>query len=150
MATFKHIVAATDFSETSRAAIELACAMAREGGAALTVVHVCEVPGYDETGPIPYDVATPIVAGAERELDGVMSRVRASCPDAAGVVKIGAAPAEILALAADVRADLVVLGTHGRSGISRAVRGSVAEWVIANTPFDVAIARPHRATLERR
>jgi nucleotide-binding universal stress UspA family protein len=52
--------------------------------------------------------------------------------------------------AADVRADLVVLGTHGRSGISRAVRGSVAEWVIANTPFDVAIARPHRATLERR
>jgi nucleotide-binding universal stress UspA family protein len=140
-ATFKHIVAATDFSETSRAAFELACELARECGAALTVVHVCEVPGYDETGPIPYDVATPIVASAERELDGIMRRVRASCPEATAVVRIGAAAAEILALAADVRADLVVLGTHGRRGFAHAVMGSVAERVVRCAPVPVLTVR---------
>jgi nucleotide-binding universal stress UspA family protein len=119
--------------------------MAREGGAALTVVHVCEVPGYDETGPIPYDVATPIVAGAERELDGVMRRVRASCPDATGVVKIGAPPAEILALAADVRADLVVLGTHGRRGFAHAMMGSVAERIVRLAPVPVLTVRSRPA-----
>jgi nucleotide-binding universal stress UspA family protein len=144
MATFEHILAATDFSDASRPAIRLAGAMARESGAALTVVHVCEVPGYAATGPIPYDVATPIAAAAEAQLEALMAQVRSFCPGATGVVKIGSAPDEILAVAGEVRADLVVLGTHGRRGVAHAVMGSVAERLVRLSPIPVLTVRVPR------
>jgi nucleotide-binding universal stress UspA family protein len=145
MATFRHILAATDFSATSRAAVELARAMASESDAALTVVHVCEVPGYSETGPIPYDVATPVALRAEEQLEPLMTHVRSACPRASGVVKIGSAAEQILAVAADVRADLVVLGTHGRRGFVHAVMGSVAERVVRLSPVPVLTVRSPRS-----
>jgi nucleotide-binding universal stress UspA family protein len=145
MATFKHILAATDLSDASRGAVELACAMARECGATLTVLHVCEVPGYTATGPIPFDLAAPIAADAEKQLDALLERVRASCPDATGVVKIGTAPEQILAVAADVRAELVVVGTHGRRGFAHAMIGSVAERVVRQSSVPVLTVRARRA-----
>jgi nucleotide-binding universal stress UspA family protein len=145
MATFKHILAATDFSEASRDAVELARAMACECGAALTLVHVCEVPGYARTGPIPYDVAAPAAARAEAQLDALVERVRGACPGAGGIVKIGSAPEQILAVAGDVRADLVVLGTHGRRGLAHAMVGSVAERVVRSSPVPVLTVRSRRA-----
>lgn len=131
MATFKSILAATDFSEASRAAVEMARAMACEAGAALTVVHVCEVPISIKSGPVAYDAATPVVQRAHGQLDEVMAHVRAACcPAATALVRIGDAPEQILAAAGDVRADLIVLGTHGRRGFAHAMMGSVAERVV--------------------
>ena len=144
MPTFKHLLAATDFSEASRAAVEIARAMAGETGAALTVVHVCEVPGYSETGPIPYDLAIPVVTQAHAELDPLMTHVREACPGASSIVRIGAAPEQILAAAGDVRADLIVLGTHGRRGFSHAMMGSVAERVVRLSPVPVLTVRSRR------
>jgi nucleotide-binding universal stress UspA family protein len=144
MPTFKHILAATDFSEASRAAVELARAMACECGASLTVLHVCEVPGYSMTGPIPYDVATPMVTRAQKELDPVMEHVRKACPAARGLVKVGAAPEQILAVVGEVRADLIVLGTHGRRGFAHAVMGSVAERVVRFSRVPVLTLRSRR------
>jgi nucleotide-binding universal stress UspA family protein len=145
MPTFKHILAATDFSEASHGAVELARAMACECGAALTVVHVCEVPGYSMTRPFSYGLAAPLVARAQGELDALMKHVRTACPAADGLVKMGAAAEEILAVAGDVRADLVVLGTHGRRGFAHAVIGSVAERVVRLSPVPVLTLRSRRA-----
>ncbi len=141
MATFKHILAATDFSEASGAAVELARSMACECGAALTIVHVCEVPGAPLSAPIPYERAASMVRGAEDRLQPIMEHVRKACPGASELVKMGAAAEEILAAAREVRADLVVLGTHGRRGFAHAMMGSVAERVVRLSPVPVLTIR---------
>lgn len=145
MATFGHIVAATDFSEASRDALELARALAAETGAELTVVHVCEVPGYSATGPIAYDLVTPIAARAQEQLDAAMAHVQRACPRARGLVRIGVAWEQLLAVASDARADLLVMGTHGRRGVAHAVMGSVAERVVRLSPVPVLTVRSRRA-----
>jgi nucleotide-binding universal stress UspA family protein len=145
MPTFKHILVATDFSDAARAAVELARAMACECGASLTVVHVCEVRGASMTAPIPYERATPIVQRAEDQLDPVLEHVREACPRADGLVKMGAAAEQILATAGEVRADLIVLGTHGRRGFARAMMGSVAEEVVRLSPVPVLTLRARGA-----
>lgn len=60
----------------------------------------------------------------------------------------GDARSVILSEAARIRADLVVLGTHGRSGLAHMLLGSVAEWILVNARTDVLVARPVRFTFE--
>jgi nucleotide-binding universal stress UspA family protein len=141
MPTFKQILAATDFSEASRAAVELARSMAAECGASLSVVHVCELPG----APVSYERAAPMVERAEEQLAPIMEHVRKACPGASELVKIGAAADQIMATAAEVRADLVVLGTHGRRGFAHAMMGSVAERVVRLSPVPVLTLRARGA-----
>jgi nucleotide-binding universal stress UspA family protein len=145
MATFGHILAATDFSDVSRGALELAAALAGECGAELTLLHVCEISGYAQTGPIPYDLVTPAAEEAQARLDELLLSVREVCPRAKGLVKVGVAWEQILAVAADTRADLVVMGTHGRRGISHALVGSVAERVVRLSPVAVLTVRSRHA-----
>jgi nucleotide-binding universal stress UspA family protein len=144
MATFERVLVATDFSETSRAAVDLASSIAAECGAALTVLFVCEVPGYAGSGPIPYDTLIPSVEAAQGKLDDILAGVRRTCPDAHGLVKVGAPAQEILATIAETRADLVVLGTHGRRGIAHALLGSVAERVVRLSSVPVLTVRSGR------
>jgi nucleotide-binding universal stress UspA family protein len=141
MPTFKHIVAATDFSETSRAAVALARDLSCETGATLTVVHVCEVQGLSRGGPLPYDELAPVAARAQARIEELIASLRRACPGATALVKLGAPAEQILAVAADVRADLIVLGTHGRHGLAHAVLGSVAEKVVRAAPVPVLTVR---------
>lgn len=145
MATFKRILAATDFGDASRRAIELATALAGECGADLTLLHVCEVHGYSQTGPIPYDLLTPVAEQAQARLDELLGAVRETCPRARSRVKVGVAWEQILAVAAELRADLVVMGTHGRRGLSHALVGSVAEHVVRLSPVAVLTVRARGA-----
>lgn len=141
MATYDRILAATDFSEASRPALALACAMASDYGAELTIVHVCEVPGFADTGPIPYDVITPLAEAATKRLDALVRSMPHIPPGAKSLVKLGAAWEQILAVAGETRADLIVMGTHGRRGITHAVMGSVAERVVRLSPVPVLTVR---------
>jgi nucleotide-binding universal stress UspA family protein len=140
MATFKRILAATDFSEASRDAFDLARSLAREAGADLVVTHTCEVPTYtDFVAPI--DLITPLTEVARSKLDELLLSVRAEHPGAKGVVKVGVPWEQILAVAAEVGADLIVMGTHGRRGFAHAILGSVAERVVRLSPIPVLTAR---------
>ncbi len=141
MATFEHILAATDFSDASRGAIELGTALAGECGAELTLLHVCEIHGYAQTGPIRYDLLTPVVEEAQGRLDELLRSVRETCPRAKSLVKVGVPWEQILAVATETRADLVVMGTHGRRGLSHALVGSVAEHVVRQSPVAVLTVR---------
>jgi nucleotide-binding universal stress UspA family protein len=141
MAAFQHVLVTTDFSPVSTRAVEVACELACDLGARLTVLHVCEVPGYSETGPIAYDLVTPVVAGAQARLDELLAPARRRCPTASGLVKVGAASDAVLSVAGEIGADLVVLGTHGRRGIRHAVLGSVAERVVRLCPVPVLTVR---------
>ncbi len=147
MPIFQRIVVATDFSEASSGAVRLACAIAAEASAQLTVLNVCDVPGYVDTGPIPYDLATAFVATAQAHLDALLSPIRKTCPGARALVRIGVPWQEILAVAAESRADLIVIGTHGRRGVAHAVLGSVAEHVVRASPVPVLTVRNGAAVL---
>ncbi|ABS28265.1 universal stress protein [Anaeromyxobacter sp. Fw109-5] len=140
MAIFKHVLAATDFSETSGRALETAVAIAREAGAELSVVHVCEIPPYTDFAS-PVDLVTPITDVAETKLEQLLSSIRDVCPAAKGYVRVGAPWEQLLATAAERGADLVVVGTHGRRGFAHAMMGSVAERVVRLSPVPVLTVR---------
>jgi nucleotide-binding universal stress UspA family protein len=135
MSVFKHVLAATDFSEASNAAIELAIAISKESGAGLTLLHTVEVPVFPEAIP-PVDLITPLSDAAWARLGTLLTSVQARVPGARRLLKVGAAWEQILAAAGEINADLVVLGTHGRRGVSHALMGSVAERVVrlSNVP----------------
>lgn len=144
MSVFKHVLVATDLSDASAPAVELAVSLARHGGAALTVVHACEIPVFPEGLP-PVDYVTPITTAAGKKLDDLVTALRDRCPDARRVLKVGAPWQEILAAAAEAGADLVVVGTHGRRGLAHAMLGSVAERVVRLSPVPVLTVRSRPA-----
>ncbi len=146
MAVFKRVLVASDFSESSTRAVDLAVAIARDAGAALDVVHVCEIPMYgDFAGSI--DFVSSLTEAANRKLGDLVASVRSACPATRGLVRIGVAWEQILLAAAEVGADVIVLGTHGRRGVAHALIGSVAERIVrvSDIPVVTARARPAAA-----
>jgi nucleotide-binding universal stress UspA family protein len=135
MGVFKHVLLATDFSDASSRALDLALAMARDG-AELTIVHVCEVPAFTElSGTI--DLVTSVSDAARARLEEHMGPIRKAFPAAKAVLEVGTAWEQILAAAAAARADVIVMGTHGRRGFAHALLGSVAERVVRLSPLPV-------------
>ncbi len=143
MAIFEHVLAATDFSEASERALALAVEMARSPGSGLTVVHTCEVPAYaySDMSFAPLDLLSPVVDVARAKLAELMGPLAAACPGAKSVLKIGVPWEQILGVAAETDADLIVVGTHGRRGVAHALLGSVAEKVVRLSPVPVLTVR---------
>lgn len=140
MATFAHVLAATDLSPASQPALDLAVRLAVESGARLSVVHTCEVPGADEYA-LPADFLCPLVERARARLEELLAPIRGTCPGARAMVRVGAPAEQILAAAEEVGADLIVMSTHGRSGVAHALMGSVAERVIQRSPVPALTVR---------
>jgi nucleotide-binding universal stress UspA family protein len=130
MLPIRTILHPTDFSEHSRSAFQTACFLAHECAARLVVLHVVEPPATITGGT----AAGPLVAEelplheAHQHLRGV----RPLDPDLAVEhrLEVGYPAETILAVARQLRADLIVMGTHGRRGFGRLVMGSVAEQVL--------------------
>lgn len=125
--SFRNILFATDFSETSQLAGRTAAEFARHFGGRLHVLHV--VPPV--TDPTP---ATPALRAAVLELGAGLSLVTAGAT--------GFAASEIVKYARTNAIDLIVLGTHGRTGFSRALLGSVAEAVTRRAGCPVLTVPP--------
>lgn len=133
------ILIPTDFSHASDAALPHAEALARQHGARLLIVHVEEPPLAYGGGELYYGLPEPDTA----RLQAMLEAVRPSDP---GVefqhrLAIGAPAAEICRIAADERAEMIVLGTHGRTGVFRLLMGSVAESVLRHAPCPVLVFR---------
>jgi universal stress protein A len=139
MRTIQSILYATDFSDQSQAAFPLAVALARVYGATLTVAHVLPAPVLAYTTG---EVAT----GPNPTLEEVRETLRKTDPKDPSVhmeyeVVEGEPSTEILALANKIHCDLIIVGTHGRSGLSRLLVGSVAEEVMRHAPCPVFTLR---------
>jgi len=131
---YKHILVAHDGSETSAHAFDAALQMARESGAELQPLFVVDVPimNYDVPGYDPtylrdalFEEGTHVVGDALQRMkrDGIAGGTRIIEVDPVGDdIAHG-----ILRAATELKADLVVMGTHGRRGFRRLVLGSVAE-----------------------
>ena len=134
----KTIVFPTDFSESSDAALGYASTLAAESNALLYILHVGEdsqayVAGYGAIGYTP-----DLVDRVARENQKLLTQVKPTLPKVRHEHKYltGTPDQEILGFADEVDADLIVIGSHGRTGISRLLLGSVAEAVVrrANCP----------------
>lgn len=135
--TFSKIIAATDFSEDSALALSFAEEIARKFAAEIIVFHVdqpLQPVAISELSP-GLDVATMNRIAEEQrllalgELDKIVARLRQSGLKARGLLRVGAPFLEIINAAHSESADLIVLGTHGRTGLTHVLIGSVAERV---------------------
>jgi nucleotide-binding universal stress UspA family protein len=128
MLAVQTILHPTDFSNRSQHAFWLACALARDYGARLVLLHVIPAPTiiYGE-GVVPSE-PEELRAAAKDQLDGL--QVPNTTVAAERQLDEGDAVEVILRTAREIQADLIVMGTHGRSGLGRLLMGSVAEQVV--------------------
>jgi nucleotide-binding universal stress UspA family protein len=146
MASIRRILYASDFSKASRRAFATALTMARSEHATLTVVHVV-VPFVPPVPEQYLDAATwdQIDAQARRwgrqQLTRLTERARKAGVRVVMLLVEGDPAEQIVRAARSKRADLVVVGTHGRRGFSKFFLGSVAERVVATAPCPVVTVR---------
>lgn len=140
---FYRIVVPTDFSTCSEEAWRVARSVAATSRGELVLTHVlAEAPLYRES--IMTQVR-PVYEGARKWAEGALedwvAKARAEGLNARATLRTGVAYQEVVALATDERADLIVIGTHGRGGIDRALLGSVADRVVRLAPCPVLTVR---------
>jgi nucleotide-binding universal stress UspA family protein len=141
---FRKILVPTDFSDSSREALRLAVDVARDSGATLTLFHAWDVPVYSYAeAMIPPSVFSDIAAEGEKQL--AASKREAEQLGAGKVTtRLGNGPAwtqVVELLKQEPSFDLVVIGTHGRTGLKHALIGSVAEKVVRHAPCPVLVVR---------
>ena len=148
LATLKRILVPTDFTDPSNEALETAIELARGSGAMLDLVHVAVEAAYPL--PPPIDVATlpldmdRVLDRSDQGLAAEEKRVRAAGLTCETTTLVGRADTEIVNRARGTHADLIVMGTHGRSGLAHALFGSNVDRVVQHAPCPVLIV-PKRA-----
>jgi universal stress protein A len=134
---FSKILYATDYSKASARALDEAIAMAKQNGAELLVLHVID--------PVPPYVAAEDIGGAElymkleqttqqdaeTSMNKLMEKLRKLKLNAKSLLLRGTPPEQIVRTAKNRRANLIVIGTHGRTGLSKLLMGSVANKVVS-------------------
>ena len=140
---FDHVLCATDFSDSSRQAMQLAGAFAKPGGKGVTLLHVLEVPAGYSDEPHPSAIYRELDRRSAAVLDKWASELQAIAKvPVATSVRVGYPGAETLrALDHDRTIDLVVTGSHGRTGLQRLMLGSVAEKVAQHARCPVLVTR---------
>jgi len=142
MSCAKNILVATDFSDLSDHATAYAIELARQLGARVTFLHAFEIPGYsllDASLMATADVAASISAAADGAMAALVAKQAASGIPVDGLVRLGPPADEVRRVADEMKADLIVVGTHGRRGLARAFLGSVAEVVVRTSKRPVVV-----------
>jgi nucleotide-binding universal stress UspA family protein len=139
MLSIKTILHPTDFSERSEYAFRLACSLARDYGARLIVLHVA-------APPMAVGGEGMLMLTADTDLDLLRAKLDLIRPGDPKVLVEhllyeGDIINYILQVVADEKCDLIVLGTHGRTGLTRLLMGSVAELVVRKSPCPVVTVK---------
>jgi nucleotide-binding universal stress UspA family protein len=142
----RHILAPTDFSDYSKKAISDAFELARTFGAKLSLLHVIEPPPYPIEGFAPSAVGADLLGDLEQqastELAQVLPDAQEATVEVTRAVAIGSPSQKIVETAEAEHVDLIVMATHGRTGLSHLLIGSVAERVVRTAPCPVLTIRP--------
>ncbi|MCS7013454.1 MAG: universal stress protein [Chloroherpetonaceae bacterium] len=140
MIAIKKILCPIDFSEVSHNAIlygkEFACAM----GAELILLHVVE-PVTMTAETVPYVSEVELERNAKEELSMLVQKECPSTLTVRQLVKIGLAPDTIIRVAEEEDVDLLIMGSHGRSGLSRLLLGSVTEAVMRRAKLPILVVK---------
>src|SRR3954470_17340496 len=137
------ILVPVDFSECSKKAVRYARALSKEHRAAITLLYVIPPPAYPvgEFGGLEYgNLVADMRDGGEQQL----ARMAAAIQDETPVqteLRSGSPASEIVATAAELGSDIIVISTHGHTGLKHVLLGSVAEHVIRRAPCPVLVVR---------
>jgi nucleotide-binding universal stress UspA family protein/quercetin dioxygenase-like cupin family protein len=151
MGTIHTILHPTDFSESANNAFQWACSLAKANQARLIVLHIM----LPSSAPILASPAPDPMQPAESQADlkGAFPWPEPSDPDVIVEHRVaeGDAPLVILRLATAMKCDVIVMGTHGRSGLSRLLTGSVAEEVLRKATCPVLVVKdlPENKSIEK-
>jgi nucleotide-binding universal stress UspA family protein len=136
----KQILVPVDFSEGSRKALHYAILLARQFNAEITILHVMPVvpAGVSVWGNAKLEAAQHEAVAKELS----EWRNAALGPTVKAVIRNGmSAPQEIIGAADEANADLIIVGSHGRTGLARALLGSTAERIVRRAPCPVLVVR---------
>ena len=152
MIQYRNVVLATDFSEPAREAAGHAGALARATGARLHLLHVIEEFSYWEsfnlkTFPSP-EVLGELESNARLALADLFDEQERNALQVATHVRHGKPFVEIIRVARDLEADVIVIGSHGQSGLAETLFGSTAEKVVRKAPCAVLVVRHPEHTFE--
>lgn len=139
VAKIQTILFPTDLSEASESALGVAFSLAQDYHARLIVLHVAS-PGH----PVPYSEFERMLqqsAGYRRELEAKLRQCQKPSCNAEFRVEEGDPAEQILRVAQETPCDLIVMGTHGRTGISRLLMGSVAEKALRNASCPILLVK---------
>jgi universal stress protein A len=140
----KQILVPTDFSACSKKALQYALAFARQFHARLTLLYVMPVNYFvgSEFGPVDCPVPeAELRRNSQKELAAWAGREAAGVVPVDTLVRQGQPVHEIVKLAREAKVDLILLSTHGRTGVRHVLMGSVAENVVRYAPCPVLVVR---------
>ena len=148
MSAFRTILVATDFSESSQDAFDVALGIARDAGADVHVLYVVpdplNLPWVVEGAGMDFiELQRTWMTDARRELAQLLTSRTVDPAKVKGTVALGAPAPEIIRHAAQWKADLIVVGSHGRGTMGRLLLGSVAQKVLHEAGCPVMVV-PHR------
>jgi nucleotide-binding universal stress UspA family protein len=134
-----HLVCAVDFSAQSDRALQIASTLAKESGGVLHIIH-----SYEQ--PFAYDPQLPEYVPPPADLDEIKKRLHDQQPVHSDIevvyeLLVGEPAAAIQEYADKIGADLIVMGTHGRSGVARFLMGSIAESVLRHAACPVLVIK---------
>jgi nucleotide-binding universal stress UspA family protein len=139
-APIRTVLHPTDFSGPCAEAFRVACELSGDQSARLTVVHVLVPPPMS---PINQPMPPPLPEDPRGKLEELLRLAQASAPGLQADYRVenGDAAPRIVGAAQETRCDLIVMGTHGRTGLGRALMGSVAEQVLRTAPCPVVTVK---------
>jgi len=142
MADYRQILVAVDFSTESRVVVNKALDIARRNNAGLSLIHVVEYTGSVYAGDIPLPEDLELDQRLADQAKGQMEAMAAELgiAESARIVEIGVPKREIVRIAGEQGADLIVIGSHGRHGL-QLLLGSTANGVLHLAKCDVLAVR---------
>ncbi len=144
MSRYNRILVPVDFSDTSVAAMKAAIELALELNAELQVIHVCQMHASDLLEGSMGDasaIESQAISEAEKKLEGFIKEYLSNGISISTTISTGDPHDVINQMAKEINADMIVMGTHGRTGLSHMVMGSVAENVLRHAEVPVMSIR---------
>lgn len=148
MKEIKNILFPVDLSEASQRVAVAVATMAAKFGSVIHLLFVARVFEHFTSIYVPHPsidkFESELAEGGERRLSEFREDLFKAFPDVRAEVRIGNIPEEIVRYAEEKEIDLLIMGTHGRTGLDRAVFGSVAERVVRASTAPVLLVNPYR------
>ena len=139
MLNYKKVMCAFEFDGDSTAALRLSGTLAKENNATLYVVHIARVPPQDMDVPLPFDSHPRWETEARSKLEPIVRSTLHADVQYVIDIRSGVPNLDIVRAARELAVDLIVMVTHGRTGLEHLILGSVTEHVIREAPCPVLV-----------
>ena len=143
MFALRKILVPTDFSPTAATALDYAAELAKKFDAEILLLHVLPVLAWHVHFPVTVPLPTDWVESVRQRANAELAREAARVKQVKVTTELrdGQVPESVASAVADFKADLIVIGSHGRRGLTHALLGSFAERVVRHSPVPVLTVR---------